>query len=85
MQGSNFQIDKEPLLNLPLIKPNEKIQNEIALLVEKTMTLYQNYRNISANTDKWHSLKAEIEKVEQQIDEEIYKLYGLNDEEIKAI
>jgi adenine-specific DNA-methyltransferase len=83
--GDLLQIDKGPLLNIPLIKPDEKIQNEIALLVEKTMTLYQNYRNISANTDKWHALKNEIEKVEQQIDEAIYKLYGLTNEEIKTI
>ncbi len=85
MQGSNFQIDKEPLLNLSLIKPDEKTQNEIALLVEKAMKIYQDFRNTSTNTDKWHSLKTEIEKVEQQIDEAIYKLYGLTNEEIKTI
>ena len=73
------------MLNIPLIKPDEKIQSEIALLVGKTMTLYQNYRNISSNTDKLHLLKAEIEKVEQQIDQEIYKLYGLTNEEIRTI
>jgi len=85
MQGSNFQVDKEPLLNLPLIKPDEKAQEKIALSVDKIMKLYQDYRKTSANTDKWHSLKNEIEKVEQQIDREVYKLYGLTDEEIRAI
>jgi len=85
MQGDNFQIDKEPLLNLPLLKPDEKSQEQIAQLVDKIMELYQDFRNTSKNTDKWHSLKAEIEKVEQQIDNEIYKLYGLTDEEIKII
>jgi len=49
------------------------------------MELYQDFHNTSKNTDKWHSLKAEIEKVEQQIDNEIYKLYGLTYEEIKII
>lgn len=85
MQGSNFQIDKEPLLNLPLLKPDEKSQEQIAQLVDKVMELYQDFRNTSKNTDKWHLLKQEIEKVEQQIDNEIYKLYGLTNEEIKII
>ncbi|HPL05570.1 MAG TPA: N-6 DNA methylase [Bacteroidales bacterium] len=85
MQGDNFQIDKEPLLNLPLFKPDEKSQEQIAQLVDKIMELYQDFHNTSKNTDKWHSLKAEIEKLEQQIDNEIYKLYGLTDEEIKII
>jgi len=35
--------------------------------------------------DKWHSLKNEIEKIEREIDEEIYKIYGLTNEEIKTI
>ncbi|OQX99656.1 MAG: hypothetical protein B6I20_09760, partial [Bacteroidetes bacterium 4572_117] len=35
MQGDNYQIDKEPLLNLPIIEPNTKKQTEIAELVSK--------------------------------------------------
>ncbi|MBU1355093.1 MAG: N-6 DNA methylase [Candidatus Edwardsbacteria bacterium] len=85
MQGSNYQIDKEPLLNLPLIKPDEKAQEKIALSVDKIMKLYQDYRKTSANTDKWHALKNDIEKLDHEIDHAVYKLYGLTDEEIKAI
>jgi len=83
--GDLLQIDKGPLLNIPLIKPDEKIQEHIASLVDKATKLYQDSRNTSANTDKWHSLKKEIEKVEKQIDEAIYKLYGLTTEEIRII
>jgi len=39
----------------------------------------------STNTDKHHSLKREIEKLDREIDEAIYKLYGLSVEEIKII
>ncbi len=85
MQGSNFQIDKEPLLNLPLLKPDEKSQEQVAQLVDKVIELYQKFRDTSTNTDKWHSLKSEIEKVERQIDDAIYKLYGLINKEIKII
>lgn len=85
MQGNNFQVDKEPLLNLPLMKPDKKTQDKIALLVDKIMKLYQDFHNTSANTDKWHLLKAEIEKFERKIDMAIYKLYKLTREEIKTI
>lgn len=83
--GDLLQIDKGPLLNIPLLKPDEKSQEQIAQLVDKVMELYQRFRNTSTNTDKWHSLKSEIEKVEKQIDDEVYKLYGLTNEEIKTI
>ena len=39
----------------------------------------------SANTDKHNSLKREIEKLDSEIDEAIYKLYGFTAEEIKTI
>jgi adenine-specific DNA-methyltransferase len=83
--GDLLQIDKGPLLNIPLLKPDEKDQEQIAQLVDRIIELYQNFRNTSMNTDRWHSLKSEIEKVEQQIDDAIYKLYGLTDEEIRTI
>lgn len=85
MQGNNFQVDKEPLLNIPILKPDEAQQEKIAGLVDKTTKLYGDYRNTSANTDKWHSLKTEIEKLEREIDREVYKLYGLTNEEIKIV
>lgn len=83
--GDLLQIDKGPLLNVPLLRPDEKIQDKIALLVEKAIKLYQDFRNTSTNTDKWHSLKNEIQKLEQEIDKAIYKLYRLTNEEIKTI
>ncbi len=43
------------------------------------------YNKTSQNTDKWHLLKTEIEKLNREIDEAIYKLYGLTAEEIRII
>lgn len=83
--GDLLQIDKGALLNISLIKPDEKTQNEIALLVKKATKLYQDYRNTSVNIDKWRNLKNEIEKIEKEIDQEVYKLYRLTTEEIKTI
>ena len=36
-------------------------------------------------TDKHNSLKREIDKLDSEIDEAIYKLYGFSNEEIKTI
>lgn len=83
--GDLLQIDKGPLLNIPLLKPAEKIQDEIALLVDKVVKLYQDFRNTSTNTDKWHMFKNEIGDLEIQIDQEIYKLYGLGEREIEIV
>lgn len=85
MQGSNFQIDKGPLLGLPLIKPSEKTQTKIAMLVDNAIKLYQDFRNTPANTDKWHSTKIKVQKTEQQIDQLVYELYNLTLEEIKIV
>jgi len=84
-QGEQLQIDKEPLLKIPLIKAHENTQNKIANLVDTIMAKNSNFQKTSANTDKWHSLKNEIQKLEQEIGKEVYKLYGLTNEEIKTI
>lgn len=34
---------------------------------------------------EYNELKSEIEKTDKEIDQEVYKLYGLNKEEIKII
>ena len=83
--GDLLQIDKGPLLNIPLLKPDENSQNRISLLVEKMIKLQEELHETSPNTDKWHSLKTEVEKLDRQIDEAVYKLYGLNDDEIAIV
>jgi len=35
--------------------------------------------------DKWESVKSEIEKTDKKIDEEVYKLYGLTEDDIKIV
>jgi hypothetical protein len=49
------------------------------------LKLQKEIQGTSANTDKHNSLKLEIEKLDHEIDEAIYKLYGLTNEEIKTI
>ncbi|MDP2695715.1 MAG: N-6 DNA methylase [bacterium] len=84
-QGEQLQIDKEPLLEIPLFKAEESEQEKIAIIVDRIMAKNAEFHRTSQNTDKWHSLKTEIEKLDREIDEAIYKLYGLTNEEIRTI
>jgi hypothetical protein len=73
MQGENYQIDKEPLLALPIKKiPNEEQQPFIDL-VDKILAAKK--ENPQADTSEW----------EKEIDGLVYKLYDLTEEEIKVI
>ncbi|EAK9999104.1 class I SAM-dependent DNA methyltransferase [Campylobacter lari] len=76
MQGNNYQIDKEPLLNIPIVdinSKNEKLANELISLVDEILK--------AKEQDK----KANTKTQEDKINSIVYKLYNLNEEEIKII
>ena len=76
MQGNNYQIDKEPLLNIPIVEQNstnQSLVDEIINLVDKILALKA--ENSSADTNK----------LEKDIDDLVFKLYDLNETEIKLI
>ena len=47
--------------------------------------LHKELQATSANTDKHNSLKRDIEKLDREIDKEVYKLYEFTEEEIKIV
>ncbi|MFP6007226.1 Eco57I restriction-modification methylase domain-containing protein [Helicobacter pylori] len=76
VQGNNYQIDKEPLMNIPLIKitkSNKPTADKITALVDKILQ------------SKEKDPKANTQKLEKEIDALVYQLYHLTDEEIKTI
>ncbi|GAA9180995.1 class I SAM-dependent DNA methyltransferase [Helicobacter pylori] len=76
VQGNNYQIDKEPLMNIPLIKitkSNKPTANKIIALVDKILK------------SKEKDPKANTQELEKEIDALVYQLYNLTDEEIKII
>ncbi len=83
--GDLLQVDKGPLLEIPIYIGNKEQQKEIATLVDKMISLNKELHEILENSNEWESLKSEIEKTNKKIDEEVFKLYGLNEEEIKII
>ncbi|WRF14174.1 Eco57I restriction-modification methylase domain-containing protein [Helicobacter pylori] len=76
VQGNNYQIDKEPLMNIPLIKitkSNKPTADKIIVLVDKILQT------------KEKDPKANTQRLEKEIDALVYQLYNLTDEEIKII
>jgi len=73
MQGYQFQIDKAPLLTIPIVLTNTTKQMPIIKLVESILT------------SKLAHPGADTTALEREIDQLVYKLYGLTPEEIKLV
>ncbi|EAI9341441.1 class I SAM-dependent DNA methyltransferase [Campylobacter coli] len=76
IQGNLFKIDKEPLLNIPIVNinsKNEKLANKLISLVDEILKAKEQNKN--ANT----------QELENKINSLVYKLYNLTEEEIKII
>ena len=84
MQGNNFQVDKEPLLELPLIQVQEKENEELKLLVDEMLNTLEKLENTKFEQDK-KFLKQRIDILDSQINSIVYSLYGLSEEEIKIV
>ncbi len=71
MQGNNYQIDSEPILEIPILKPTETEMDKIALLVDTIIDLKSKGKDSIS--------------MEKKIDELVYELYDINKEEQKII
>ncbi len=83
--GDLLQVDKGPLMEIPIYVGNELQKKEIIILVDKMISLNKKLREVLEYSNEWENIKSEIEKTDKKIDQEIYKIYGLNEEEIKVI
>ncbi|EOH4467212.1 Eco57I restriction-modification methylase domain-containing protein, partial [Campylobacter jejuni] len=71
IQGNLFKIDKEPLLNIPVVNinsKNEKLANKLISLVDEILKVKEQDKN--ANT----------QELENKINSLVYKLYNLTEE-----
>lgn len=84
MQGDNYQIDKEPLLAIPLPKLDEEITEHFVKLAEQMIDTKKNLSNAKSDADK-KTLEQKVALIDQQINSAVYKLYALSDSEIKVI
>lgn len=73
MQGLNYQLDKEPLQQIPIAVPNLEVQTQIGHIVEEIIG------RKSANDN------ASIQDLENQIDNIVYHLYNLTYDEVLIV
>lgn len=79
-QGEQLQIDKEPLMNIPLYKANQEESDKISNIVDNIL------KNISSSDYEHNIQKHELVKnCEKQIDIIVYKFYDLTFDEVKSI
>jgi hypothetical protein len=71
MQGRNYQLDKEPLLDIPIYKPDDNQQQPFIDLVDKILVGKKSGENTA--------------HLEREIDQQVYALYGLSNDEINII
>ena len=72
MQGENFQIDKEPLLQIPLPQ-TDCHQDSISVLVQRIIS------------GQLPCHQTDFTAIEHEIDRQVYELYGLTNGEVKII
>jgi len=101
MQGDNYQVDKSPLLALPIIEPSQEKQTEIAEFVTQIIENKQkeiDYNQLLQQAKKENNFEREIklakeleninlaiQTAENKINSKVYELYELTNNEISAI
>lgn len=73
MQGLNYQLDKEPLQQIPIPVPEIEVQTRIGHLVDEIIVRKSTNENAS------------IQDVENQIDNIVYHLYDLTYDEVLIV
>lgn len=71
MQGANFQIDKTPLLQLPILVPKGSVEKEIETFINTILSKKENDEDTTYE--------------EQQIDLMVYRLYDLTYDEVLIV
>lgn len=80
-----IDVMKNALLELPIV-PNKKYEEKIISFVNQIINLNKQLLAIKGKqTDSKVQLEKEIQKLDNEIDEEVYKLYGITEDEKKII
>ncbi|MFA4954079.1 MAG: N-6 DNA methylase [Patescibacteria group bacterium] len=80
-----MHFDNAVTARLPIPKDIKNKSENLVRLGQDCIRLGSDLLSLSPNTDKYHSFKNRFEKLNQEIDQEVYKLYGLTEGEIGII
>jgi N-6 DNA Methylase./Eco57I restriction endonuclease. len=87
-KGGRLRWFNQDVIKIPIKKPDEKSDksrhDEIVSLVTSLLALHQQLPQANTDFDK-ERLTRHIESADHRIDELVYELYGLTDEEIKIV
>ncbi len=89
-QGNQLQIDKAPLIDLPLYKPNKRnkleldLEKRISDTVDAIRTLYEKMNLSKLEQDK-NLYEKQIVALEEKINRAVYELYKLKATDISTI
>lgn len=64
---------------------NNSIYGRIAIDVEKILNLNNSLKSLIENSNDWEKNKSEVDNLDRNIDALVYKLYGLEGDEIKIV
>ena len=83
-RGGYFSYGKRFIEQLPIKFANEKDTNKLSLLVREQISLTTSLREMN-NTDAKNKIEQRLKENEKNINSIVYRIYGLNDEEINII
>jgi len=80
LQGNQYQVDKVPLMAIPILNAAKDEQLVLIQLVDKILDITKDDEYLESPAKQ-----AEVREYEKQIDQLVYKFYGLTPEEIKIV
>lgn len=84
MQGENYQVDKEPLLEIPIVKTDKNKELSVIKLVEQLIETIP--KGEQAKTDKDKNLyQNKIKSLEHNLNKAVYDIYGLNENDVNIL
>ncbi|MHC1591481.1 MAG: Eco57I restriction-modification methylase domain-containing protein [Candidatus Helarchaeales archaeon] len=83
IRGAFFSINSSHLLNLPVMKPTSKQESLIAKLVRELMMIRK--EDAINDSRKEKELLKQVRELDQAINNAIYELYGINENEQKMV
>ncbi len=78
------QTDIETIEQLPIKEASKQEQRESAVLVDKMLSLNKQL-NDPAFVEQQEAIQKEIEATDKEIDERVFNLYGLTEEEREMV
>ena len=70
---------------IPVIIPEKDQEHKITALVDEMLSLQKQLHEKNLSGNEKERLEQQIKNIDYEIDQEVYKLYGLTKEEIKII